>query len=237
MSLKRSGTKIVGSGNFQATIEIFSDSIIHQGIAICSFCLFYLTSPIMRPPIKIIKLSLLFLKKIRYILHQPINIILQIHYRQMLDTTDKKILTILQTNGRITNTKLAQKIGLSPPAVLERVRRLESSGIIEKYVAILDRERAGFGLQTIVMVCLSHHQISSLQNVKERLTRMDEVLECHQLTGEVDFLLKVAVKDMNSYTDFVNNKLSGIPGIQNVKTSFILETLKNCTALKLISEG
>ena len=65
---------------------------------------------------------------------------------------------------------------------------------------------------------------------------MDEVLECHQLTGEVDFLLKVAVKDMHSYTDFVNNKLSGIPGIQNVKTSFILETLKNSTALKLVPD-
>ncbi len=153
----------------------------------------------------------------------------------MLDATDKKLLTLLQENGRITNARLAQEVGLSPPAVLERVRRLESSGIIEKYVAILNREQAGFSIQTIIMVCLSHHQISSLQNVKERLTQMDEVLECHQLTGEVDFLLKVAVKDMHSYTDFVNNKLSGIPGIQNVKTSFILETLKNSTALKLMA--
>ncbi|MGB3212102.1 MAG: Lrp/AsnC family transcriptional regulator [Desulforhopalus sp.] len=154
----------------------------------------------------------------------------------MLDATDRKILNILQESGRITNAKLALEVGLSPPAVLERVRRLELSGIIERYVAILDHEKVGFGLHTIVMVCLSHHQISSLQNVKERLTQMDEVLECHQLTGEVDFLLKVAVKDMTSYTDFVNNKLSGIPGIQNVKTSFILETLKNSTALKLISD-
>jgi len=151
----------------------------------------------------------------------------------MLDATDKKILTILQKDGRVTNARIAQEVSLSPPAVLERVRRLEASGIIEKYVAILDRELAGFGVQTIVMVCLSHHQISSLESVKERLTKMDEVLECLQLTGEVDFLLKVAVKDMTSYTDFVNNKLSGIPGIQNVKTSFILETLKNNTALKL----
>lgn len=153
----------------------------------------------------------------------------------MFDPTDKQILTILQTEGRITNARLAQEVGLSPPAVLERVRRLETSGVIEKYVAILDRQQAGFGIQTIVMVCLSHHQISSLQNVKERLTEMEEVLECHQLTGEVDFLLKVAVKDMAGYTDFVNNKLSGIPGIQNVKTSFILETLKNNTALNLSS--
>jgi Lrp/AsnC family leucine-responsive transcriptional regulator len=154
----------------------------------------------------------------------------------MFDETGKKILTILQTDGRTTNARLAQEVGLSPPAVLERVRRLEASGVIEKYVAILDRQQAGFGIQTIVMVCLSHHQISSLQNVKERLTQMEEVLECHQLTGEVDFLLKVAVKDMDGYTDFVNNKLSGIPGIQNVKTSFILETLKNNTALNLFSE-
>lgn len=150
----------------------------------------------------------------------------------MLDDTDKKILTILQDNGRITNSKLAQEIGLSPPAVLERVRRLESTGVIEKYVAILDRKQTGFEIQTIVMVCLSHHQISSLEHVIQTLTSMDEVLECHQLTGEIDFLLKVVVKDMESYTDFVNNKLSGIPGIQNVKTSFILETMKNSTSLK-----
>lgn len=150
----------------------------------------------------------------------------------MIDDTDKKILTILQDNGRITNSRLAQEIGLSPPAVLERVRRLESSGVIDKYVAILDRKKTGFEIQTIVMVCVSHHQIASLEHVIERLTCMDEVLECHQLTGEVDFLLKVVVKDMSSYTDFVNNKLSGIPGIQNVKTSFILETMKNNTSLQ-----
>lgn len=156
--------------------------------------------------------------------------------KNMLDDTDKKILSILQGDGRITNSRLAQEIGLSPPAALERVRRLEASGVIEKYVALLDREKAGYNIQTIIMVCLSHHQIPSLQNVKERLTEMSEVLECHQLTGEVDFLLKVAVKDMASYTDFVNNKLSGIPGIQNVKTSFILDTLKNSTSLHLSSE-
>jgi Lrp/AsnC family leucine-responsive transcriptional regulator len=153
-----------------------------------------------------------------------------------LDIIDRKILTILQQDGRITNAKLAGEVGLSPPAVLERVRRLEASGVIDRYVAILDRAQAGFTIQTIVMVCLSHHQISSLETVKERLTRMDEVLEVHQLTGEVDFLLKVAVKDMAGYTDFVNNKLSGIPGIQNVKTSFILATLKNNTALNLLPQ-
>lgn len=147
------------------------------------------------------------------------------------DATDKKILTILQENGRITNSKLAQDIGISPPAMLERVRRLESSGVIEKYTAVLDREKAGFGLLAIIIVKLSLHQISSLQAVKNELTELVEVLECMQLTGDVDFLLKVAVKDMNAYTDFVNNKLSGIPGIQNIKTSFVLENMKSNTGL------
>ncbi len=150
-----------------------------------------------------------------------------------MNETDIKILNILQKDGRITNTKLAKEIGISPPAMLERVRRLESSGIIEKYVAILDREKAGFGLLAIIIVSLSLHQISSLQGVKERLIELDEVLECLQLTGDVDFLLKVAIKDMNTYTAFINNKLSGIPGVQNIKTSFVLDTLKAETMLQL----
>lgn len=152
------------------------------------------------------------------------------------DQTDKKILTILQGDGRITNSKLAKEIGISPPAMLERVRRLESSGVIDKYVALLDREKAGFGILAIIIVKLSLHQISSLKAVKERLIELDEVLECLQLTGDVDFLLKVATADMNSYTEFVNDKLSGIPGIQNIKTSFVLDALKSETQLTLLDE-
>jgi Lrp/AsnC family leucine-responsive transcriptional regulator len=150
-----------------------------------------------------------------------------------LDKTDVKILNIMQQDGRITNAGLAKEIGISPPAMLERVRRLEASGVIEKYVAILNREKTGFGLMAIVIVSLSLHQISSLQTVKERLIELDEVLECFQLTGDVDFLLKVAVKDMKAYTALVNDKLSGIPGIQNIKTSFVLDTLKADTMLSL----
>jgi len=150
-----------------------------------------------------------------------------------LDATDIKILTILQDNGRITNSKLAADIGISPPAMLERVKRLEASGVIEKYVAILNREKTGFGLLAIINISLSLHQISNLQLVKERLVQLDEVLECYQMTGDIDFLLKVAIQDMNSYTEFVNNKLSGIPGIQNIKTSFVLAALKSDTAINL----
>ena len=152
------------------------------------------------------------------------------------DQTDMKILNILQQDGRITNSGLAKKIGISPPAMLERVRRLESSGVIDKYVAILNRDKAGFGLLAIIIVKLSLHQISSLQTVKENLIALEEVLECLQLTGDVDFLLKVAIKDMNTYTEFVNNKLSSIPGIQNIKTSFVLDALKSDTMLHINPE-
>jgi Lrp/AsnC family leucine-responsive transcriptional regulator len=155
----------------------------------------------------------------------------------VLDKTDITILNILQQDGRITNSGLAKKIGISPPAMLERVRRLEATGVIDRYVAILDREKAGFGLMAIVIVSLSLHQISSLQTVKERLIALDEVLECLQLTGDVDFLLKIAIQDMNTYTAFVNGKLSGIPGIRNIKTSFVLDTLKSDTKLSLKSDA
>ena len=149
------------------------------------------------------------------------------------DAMDIKILNILQDNGRITNSKLASEIGISPPAMSERVKRLESSGVIEKYVAILDRKKSDFGLLAMINVSLSLHQISNLKTVKDLLVQLDEVLECYQMTGDIDFMLKVAIKDMYSYTEFVNDKLSGIPGIQNIKTSFVLDTLKSETALKL----
>ena len=153
-----------------------------------------------------------------------------------MDRTDRRILNILQANGRITNSKLAAEIGISPPAMLERVKRLEASGMIQHYAALIDREKAGFGLLAIIILSVSMSQITSLTDVKLRLTALEEVLECFQLTGDVDFLLKVAAKDMPSYTAFINNKLTGIPGIQNIRTSFVLDTLKNTTVLRLPEE-
>lgn len=150
-----------------------------------------------------------------------------------LDGTDRKILNILQSNGRIRNSKLASEIGISPPAMLERVKRLEASGVITGFNAQVDREMVGYGLLAIIIVSVSLHQISSLQAVKDQLSGLDLVLECYQLTGDVDFMLKVAVKDMPTYTSFVNNHLSGIPGVANVKTSFVLETIKSCNSINL----
>lgn len=153
-----------------------------------------------------------------------------------MDNTDRKILNILQENGRITNSKLAAEIGISPPAMLERVKRLEAAGLIKQYAALIDREKAGFGLLAIIILSVSLNQITSLSHVQNKLINLEEVLECYQLTGDVDFLLKVAVKDMPQYTSFINNKLSNIPGIANIRTSFVLDTLKNTTVLRLEEE-
>jgi Lrp/AsnC family leucine-responsive transcriptional regulator len=150
-----------------------------------------------------------------------------------MDRTDRRILNILQGNGRITNSKLAADIGISPPAMLERVKRLEASGMIRQYAALVDREKAGFGLLAIIIISVSLNNITSLKEVKRQLMALEEMQECFQLTGDVDFLLKVAVRDMPSYTTFINDKLTAIPGIQNIRTSFVLETLKSTTVLQL----
>lgn len=150
-----------------------------------------------------------------------------------MDRTDRRILNILQQNGRITNSKLAAEIGISPPAMLERVKRLEASGLIRQYAALVDREKAGFGLLALIIISVSLNQITSLKDVKSKLLALEEMQECYQLTGDVDFLLKVAVRDMPAYTRFINDKLTAIPGIQNIRTSFVLETIKSTTVLPL----
>ncbi len=143
-----------------------------------------------------------------------------------LDETDQKILEILQRDGRITNTKLAAMIGISQPAMLERVRRLEGAGIIAHYKAVLDREKIGLEVMVFVTVSIAFHQLTSFDKIKKKIESLPEVLECYQISGNEDFLIKVAVEDINRYTDFLMNKLSKISGIQNISSSFVLSTVK-----------
>lgn len=150
-----------------------------------------------------------------------------------LDETDKKILEILQKDGRITNAKLAQSVGISPPAMLDRVKRLEKSGVISRFVALLDRTQIGVGVIAFVSVSLSVHQLSSLDNFRNTISSLDEVLECYQISGDSDFILKVGLKSLDVYSDFVINKLTGIEGIQNIRSTFVLDTVKHSTALPL----
>lgn len=155
-----------------------------------------------------------------------------------IDDTDRKILEILQNDGRITNSKLASTIGISPPAMLERVRRLEAAGIIQNYTAILDREKLGMEVMAIVSVSLAAHELKFVERFREKLLALDEVLECHMVTGDEDFILKVVLDDIKSYSDFAMKKLASIQGIHNFKSAFVLSTIKhsNCLPIKIIDK-
>ena len=150
-----------------------------------------------------------------------------------LDETDKKILNILQEDARITNVQLASKIGISPPAMLERVKRLEKNGIIKKYAAFIDPQKVGKDTFAFVAVSLSHYQIASIDVFIKAINKFDEVLECYHVTGENDFLLKIAVNNIQEYEKFILEKFTRIKGVNKINTSFILSTFKYKTKLKL----
>jgi Lrp/AsnC family leucine-responsive transcriptional regulator len=143
-----------------------------------------------------------------------------------LDDIDRKILEILQENGRITNAELAGRIGISPPPMLERVKKLEKRGIIKKYVALLDPDTIGKGTMALVSVSLDRHRIKSIDQFTRAVEKIPEVMECYHITGEEDYLLKVAVKDIHQYENFILKKLTKLPALRKLKTSFILSTVK-----------
>jgi Lrp/AsnC family leucine-responsive transcriptional regulator len=154
-----------------------------------------------------------------------------------IDQTDIKILTTLQRDGRITNSALAKQINISPPPTLERVKKLEKSGVIKKYVALLDPTTVGVGTHTFVEVRLSGHTKKNVTEFIETAQKMDEIMECHHVTGDADFLLKIAVKDIPAYENLVLHKLTTLPHVSNLKTMVVLSTFKDETAYNLEGAG
>lgn len=149
------------------------------------------------------------------------------------DSIDKQILSILQQDARITNVQLAKKIGISPPAMLERVKRLENNGIIKRYVAIVDPSKVSKGIFALVSVSLSAHQLSSIDLFTKQIKKLDEVLECYHVAGEEDFILKIAVSSIEEYENFILSKLTKINGVSRVNTKFVLSTVKYNTKIKI----
>ena len=141
-----------------------------------------------------------------------------------LDKTDLKILEILQNNGRITNAELAQKIGISPPPALDRVRKLEKA-------AIIDPQSVGIKIFTFVEVTLRIHGSRAVKDFLEAALKLEEVLECHHVTGDADFLLKIAVGNILIYEKLLLNKLLELPQIQHLKTLVVLSSPKIETAI------
>jgi len=152
-----------------------------------------------------------------------------------LDAIDRRILRALQVDGRMTYDVLAAEVSLSPSATLRRVKRLEESGVISKYVAIVPAERIGLGLTAYLNVRLEKHTESHKRNpmdlFKASVQTWPEVVECAALTGEMDYLLRVVVEDMAHYSRFIMETLLKHPSVQDCKTSFVLDRVKNTTAV------
>lgn len=150
-----------------------------------------------------------------------------------LDAIDRRILVLLQEDGRKSNVDLAREIGLSPPPTLERVRKLEAAGYISGYVALVDGSKLGLGITAFVSVVLARHHLETSMRFSEECRRLPEVLECHHIAGEEDFLLKVVAESPAAYERFVLETLTRVPGIEKVKTIFVLSSPKSTTRLPI----
>jgi Lrp/AsnC family transcriptional regulator, leucine-responsive regulatory protein len=160
---------------------------------------------------------------------------LQIMDNQALDKLDANILRILQADGRKTYELIAAEVGLSASAVLRRVKRLEDAGIIDRYVALVKPERVGLGLTAYINVRLEKHaeshKRSPMDLFRASVLTWPEVVECAALTGEMDYLLRLVVKDMSAYSRFIMDTLLKHPSVQDCKTSFMMDQVKSTTAV------
>jgi Lrp/AsnC family leucine-responsive transcriptional regulator len=159
-----------------------------------------------------------------------------------LDKTDRKILAILQSDGRLTNQEVAERVALSPSPCLRRIRNLEEAGVIRQYVALLDPDKIGLGLLAYVNVRLEKHSDSPAAG-SPRSPRADfaasvanwpEVVACYAMTGDMDYLLRVHVEDMEHFSRFMMETLLRHPAVLDVKSSFALQRIKDTTALPLV---
>ncbi len=153
---------------------------------------------------------------------------------EKLDKYDWMILDTLQRRGRISNQELADAISLSPSPCLRRVRQMEEDGLIDGYVALLNARKLGLTLMALVQISMDRHTPDRFQAFESTIANYPEVLECHLVTGQSsDYLLKVIVRDMDAYQQFLLNKLTRIEGVSGVHSSFVLKSPINTTALPI----
>lgn len=150
-----------------------------------------------------------------------------------LDITDLRILKALQQDANLTNVELAAKINLSPSPTLARVKRLESEGIISRYVALADPHALGLKVNVFVRVSLEKQEAKALEKFEQAVSHFDEVMEVYLMTGDEDYLLRIVVPDLQALEKFILENLTRIPGIKNIKSSFALKQVKYKTALPI----
>ena len=150
-----------------------------------------------------------------------------------LDSLDISLLAALQREGRTANTELAERVGLSPSACLRRVQRLEAEGYIAGYRAVLDANKLGYGLQAFVRLQLARHDADSVERFVARVGDWDEVIACHALTGDMDYLLHVMVVDLEHFSRFLLDKVLRPGDVADVNSSFVLRAVKAGGAVPL----
>lgn len=149
------------------------------------------------------------------------------------DETDKKLLHYLQENSKQTTKELSYNLGLSVTAVYERVRKLENSGVISKYVAIVDKSKINKNFVVLCHVKLVQHKKEYLMQFEKEIQNLEEVTECFHVSGDYDYILKIALKDMEDYRNFMVTKLTSLKHIASTHSSFSIAEVKNTTAVFL----
>ena len=150
-----------------------------------------------------------------------------------LDRTDLKILDALQANGRLTNAELAERVGLSLSPCWRRLKRLEESGVITGYQALLDRKALGLGVTAFVRVDIERHTPAMERRFEDAIADLDEIVSCHVISGEGAFMLVVMSESLESFSKFALDTLMALPGVKDTRTSFSLKEVKSSTALPL----
>jgi len=150
-----------------------------------------------------------------------------------LDRTDLALLAVLQDYGRIANAELAERVKLSPSACLRRVQRLEREGVIAGYSARVDPARVGLGLQAFVRVQLARHDAATVEAFSAKVNEWDEVVACHALTGDMDYLLQIAVEDLEHFSRLLLDRLLNDANVADVNSSFVLRAVKQSRRLPL----
>jgi Lrp/AsnC family leucine-responsive transcriptional regulator len=153
--------------------------------------------------------------------------------KTLLDSTDRKILAELQADGRLSNQELAERVALSPSPCLRRVRALERAGVIRRYAAVLDPSQIGLGLLAYVTVKLEKRGKMPVDQFTRAVESWPEVIACYSMTGDMDYLMRVQVEDLEHYSRFVMDKLLKQPGVIDIRTNFVLERVKETTAMPL----
>ena len=149
----------------------------------------------------------------------------------LLDDLDRTLLYHLQTDARLTNVELARRVDLSAPGLQKRLRKLEERGVIEQYVTLVNREALGFDMLCFVQVTLQRHEPAAIAHFRALVKTLPEVLECHHITGEYDYLLKVLVRNRKHLEEFLMETLTPIPAMDKIRTSLVLSEIKTTTVV------